>query len=173
VWKLKHRFALGIASIGAPGLQFTGHIKWVFRYLYLAPPKTWESAPQVLSKWIVKITASIVVKFALGLDISEYQTMGHFWTHRRNIPMPKLLGAVCYNYIFMSYVEGDSLADLWLCLLPGPKSSVQSQLRRTLQCLRRMPLQYKYLRSRCVEINGGMFRVAEEAFQVKWNLKHS
>jgi hypothetical protein len=29
---------------------------------------------QVLSKWVVKITASIVVKFAPGLDISEYQT---------------------------------------------------------------------------------------------------
>jgi hypothetical protein len=27
---------------------------------------------QVLSKWIIKITACIVVKFAPGLDISEY-----------------------------------------------------------------------------------------------------
>ncbi|ESZ99421.1 phosphotransferase enzyme family protein [Sclerotinia borealis F-4128] len=105
---------------------------------------------QVLSKWIVKITASIVVKFAPGLNISEYQTICHVWSHRGTIPIPEPLGAVSIgscNYIFMSYIEGDPLANHWPHLSPELKSSVRSQLGEILRCLRRMPLQSKYLGS--------------------------
>ena len=62
---------------------------------------------QVLSKWIVKITTSVVVKFAPGLDMSEYQSMCHVWSHRENIPIPEPLGAISIgscNYIFTSYI---------------------------------------------------------------------
>ena len=109
-----------------------------------------EVLHQVLSKWIVKITASIVVKFAPGLDISEYQTMCHVWSYRGNIPIPEPLGAISIgscNYIFMSYIEGDSLANLWPNLSPELKSSVRSQLGGILRCLRKVPLQSKYLGS--------------------------
>lgn len=105
---------------------------------------------QVFSKWIIRITDSIVVKFAPGLDISENHTMCHVWSHRENIPMPEPLGAVSigsYNYIFMSYVEGASLASFWPYLSPELKSSVRSQLGEILRCLRRVPLQSKYLGS--------------------------
>jgi aminoglycoside phosphotransferase (APT) family kinase protein len=105
---------------------------------------------QVLSKWIIKITACIVVKFAPGLDISEYQTMCHIWAHREDIPMPKPLGAISIgscNYIFMSCIEGDPLADLWPNLSSEPKSSIRSQLGGILRCLQKVPLQSKYLGS--------------------------
>jgi hypothetical protein len=84
---------------------------------------------QVLSKWIIRIADSIVIKFAPGLDNSENHTMCHIWSHRENIPVPEPLEAVSigsYNYIFMSYVEGASLASFWLYLSPRLKSSVRS-----------------------------------------------
>jgi hypothetical protein len=105
---------------------------------------------QVLSKWIVQITPSIVVKFAPGLDISEYQTMCHVWSHGENIPMPEPLGAISIgscNYIFMSYIYGDPLANLWSNLSLELKISIRSQLGEILQCLRKVPLQSKYLGS--------------------------
>ena len=82
--------------------------------------------------------------------MSEYHTMSYVWSYRENIPMPQPLGAVSvgsFNYIFMSYIEGHSLAELWPSLSPELKRSVQSQLGKILQCLRQMPLQSKYLGS--------------------------
>jgi len=102
-----------------------------------------EMLSQVLSKWIMKLTPSVVVKFAPGLDISEDQIMRYIWSHRGNIPMPEPLGAISIrecNYIFMSYIEGESLEQLWPRLSPKLKNSIQSQLGEILGYLREMPL---------------------------------
>jgi len=64
--------------------------------------------------------------------------------------MPELLGAISIrscNYIFILYIEGDSLANLWPHLLLELKSFVQSQLGGILQYLQKVPLQSKYLGS--------------------------
>jgi len=105
---------------------------------------------QILSKWVVKISASIVVKFAPDLDIGEYQTMLYVWSQRGCIPIPEPLGAFSigtYNYLFMSYIEGDSLASHWHHLSPALKSSIQSRMEDILRCLRKLPLPSKYLGS--------------------------
>jgi len=76
--------------------------------------------------------------------------MCHVWSHKENIPVPEPLGAISVgssNYIFMSYIEGDPLAKVWPHLSHELKGSIQSQLGGILQCLRRMPLQSKYLGS--------------------------
>lgn len=44
-----------------------------------------EVLHQVLSKWIVRVRPSIVVKFAPGLDISESQTMCPVWFGRQTV----------------------------------------------------------------------------------------
>jgi aminoglycoside phosphotransferase (APT) family kinase protein len=64
--------------------------------------------------------------------------------------MPEPLGAIFIGtcrYMFMSYLEGVTLAELWPQLTPDLKTSVQSQLGEILQCLRKVPLQSKYLGS--------------------------
>lgn len=98
---------------------------------------------QLLSKWVIRITPTIVVKFAPSLDISEIQTMDYIWSHRKNIPMPEPLGAIsigAYNYIFMSNLEGRTLGSLWSRIEPDLKNSIRLQLGEILQCLREMPL---------------------------------
>lgn len=47
----------------------------------------------------------------------------------------------------MLYIKGDLLANLWRNLSPELKSSIRSQLVGILRCLRRIPLQSKYLSS--------------------------
>lgn len=105
---------------------------------------------QLFSTFVIKISASVVVKFGTCRDISEYQTMCYVWSHREGIPMTEPLGAVSIGdskYFFMSYVEGDALAKVWPGLSPDMKSSVRSQLEEILGCLRRVPLPSKYLGS--------------------------
>jgi len=109
-----------------------------------------EVLSQVLSKCVIKLTSTIVVKFAPGLDLSEDHIMHYVWSHRQSIPMPEPLGAISigsYNYIFMSYIEGEPLEKLWPSLSPNFKKSIQSQLADILGCLRKMPLPSKYLGS--------------------------
>merc|ERR1712225_160043 len=116
----------------------------------LISPDLSNQAHQILSKWVVKISASIVVKFAPDLDIGEYQTMLYVWSQRGCIPIPEPLGAFSigtYNYLFMSYIEGDSLASHWNHLSPALKSSIQSRMEDILRCLRKLPLPSKYLGS--------------------------
>jgi aminoglycoside phosphotransferase (APT) family kinase protein len=64
--------------------------------------------------------------------------------------MPEPLGVISIgscNYLFMSYVEGEPLANLWPHLPPELKGSVQSQLGGILRYLRKVPLESKYLGS--------------------------
>ncbi|CZT08024.1 uncharacterized protein RAG0_13259 [Rhynchosporium agropyri] len=84
-----------------------------------------------MSKWVVKINASIVVKFAPNINVK---------------PLGAFSIGTC-NYLFMSYIEGDSLASHWNHLSLSLKSSIQSQLEDILQCLRKLPLPSKYLGS--------------------------
>jgi hypothetical protein len=104
---------------------------------------------RAFTKYVIKISPTIVVKFSPCLDICEIQTMYQIWPNR-GIPMPETLGAVSigrFKYIFMSYIEGVTLASLWPSLTPDLKTSVQLQLGEILECLRKMPLPSKYLGS--------------------------
>jgi aminoglycoside phosphotransferase (APT) family kinase protein len=105
---------------------------------------------QIPLKWVIRLSPTTVVKFAPGLDISEIQTMRYIWQHKEIIPMPEPLGAISIgwcHYIFISYIEGVTLAEVWPHLTPHLKTSVQSQLGEILQCLRKVPLQSEYLGS--------------------------
>jgi hypothetical protein len=90
---------------------------------------------QILSKWVIRLSSTIVVKFAPGLDISEIQTMCYIWQHRGIIPILELLEAIAIgecHYIFMSYIEGVALVERWSQLTPDLKTSVQRQTRGNL-----------------------------------------
>ena len=130
---------LSCASNTSPGLPFA-----LWRLL-----REGKVLHQVLSKWVVQISPTIVVKFATTLDISEMQTMYHVWPNR-GVPMPEPLGAISigrYNYLFMTYVKGVALSSLWADLTPDLKTSVQLQLGEILKCLRKAPLPSRYLGS--------------------------
>ena len=109
-----------------------------------------EVLHQVHSQWVIKISDSIVVKFSGVLDISEHQTMCYIWTNGKNIPIAEPLGFISIgdcNYMFMTYVEGETLAKHWPLLSPELKSSIQSQLGDILRSLRQIPSPSMYFGS--------------------------
>ena len=68
--------------------------------------------------------------------------MRYVWTHRGNIFMAEPLGAISigdWNYMFMTYVEGETLARHWPLLSSKLKSSILLQLGIILHCLRQIP----------------------------------
>ncbi|KAH9898693.1 kinase-like domain-containing protein [Xylariomycetidae sp. FL2044] len=98
------------------------------------------------SRWIIKITDSIVVKCGPSVDVSELSTMR--LVSKYDIPIPKPLGAIragTWTYLFMSHVPGRPLKNLWGELSSDAKSSMRIQLGNIIRRLRDIPEPYTYL----------------------------
>ncbi len=89
---------------------------------------------------VVKCSANIVAKIVPSLeDYTEYTSMQYLVQHAPDIPAPKPLGLVSSNrtsYIFMSFVPGLTVNQIWPQLSRDQKASISDQLNDALLRLR-------------------------------------
>ena len=91
---------------------------------------------------VVRCSADIVVKIVPNLeDYTEYTSMQYLTRHAPLIPIPKPLGLVVSNtssYIFMSFVQGISVSQIWSKLSKQQKVFISNQLNDALLRLRQL-----------------------------------
>jgi len=98
----------------------------------------WEYCGKVL----VRLSADVVVKVGTQLDIDEVATMDYVRHHTLDVPISQLLGIISIDattYIFMTYLQGTLLDQLWPILTNTDKSSIQSQPNSITRALRQIP----------------------------------
>ena len=96
-------------------------------------------------KLVVKLSSTVVVKFAHQLHFDEYDMMVHVRKHVPDLPIPRPHGVISigmFNYIFMDFMDGTPLDEVWGSLTVSMKSSVMSQLNDLIQQLRQAPLPF-------------------------------
>jgi hypothetical protein len=92
---------------------------------------------------VTQIAPDIVVKTGMGLDVNELTILEHIHCVSRGFPAPQPLGSVVHNgttYLFMTFIQGISLQELWGSLTADQKTAVRNQLSTLLLDLRNMPL---------------------------------
>ena len=109
----------------------------------------------VLSNWggatVAKIAPTVVVKYGALVNLVEAKSMMFASRNTQNIPIPKVLGYYRYGpidrdvgdygslfdtYIFMEFMEGQTLATVWDDYDEHTKSMVASQLEGYMRELR-------------------------------------
>ena len=110
----------------------------------------------------VRISSDIVVKTQDGEDQTELIALRHVQEHAQDLPIPRLLGALAYDgriRILMSYIDGNTVKELWLLLLPEQKSSIRNQGEGIISELRTLPPPSEYLGCgnppTCIDIRTG------------------
>lgn len=97
--------------------------------LLWASKKLWESPVRGV---VVKCDENIIAKVVTGNDnYTEYTSMRYLMDQAPDIPAPRPHGLVAYGpfrVIFMSYIQGTTLAQAWPSLLHEEKLSIQRQL---------------------------------------------
>lgn len=97
--------------------------------LLWASKKLWESLVRGV---VVKCDEDIVAKVVTGNnDYTEYSSMQYLMDQVPDIPAPRPHGLVAFGpfrVIFMSYIQGTTLAQTWPSLLHEEKLSIQRQL---------------------------------------------
>ncbi|KAF2812798.1 kinase-like protein [Mytilinidion resinicola] len=108
---------------------------------------------------VTQIHSNIVVKTGQGLDLNEVAIMEHIHRVSKSFPSPQPLGSITYNgmtHLFMTFIEGTSLQELWPSLSADLKTSVRDQLNTILKNLRSLPLPSSQLGSgdppRCKDV---------------------
>lgn len=93
---------------------------------------------------IVKCDSDIVVRMIPNFeDFTEYTTLQHIRWHAPDIPVPEPLGAMRSEktaYIFMAFIRGPTLENVWSQLANEQKVSLSNQLSGILIQLRTMQL---------------------------------
>ncbi|ORX94402.1 kinase-like domain-containing protein [Clohesyomyces aquaticus] len=92
---------------------------------------------------VTQIHPNIVVKAGRDLDLNEVTITEHIHQVSSGFPSPQPLGAVTCNrmaFIFMTFIEGTSLQELWPSLSAENKMAVSDQLNTLLFNLRSLPL---------------------------------
>lgn len=92
---------------------------------------------------VTQIHPNVVVKSGRELDLNEVTIMEHIHRVSKDFPLPQPLGSVTFNgmtFIFMTFIEGTSLQELWPSLSAHLKNSVCDQLNTILLKLRSLPL---------------------------------
>jgi aminoglycoside phosphotransferase (APT) family kinase protein len=92
---------------------------------------------------VTQIHPNVVVKTGQELDLNEVTIMEHIHQVSKGFPLPQPLGSVTSNgttFIFMTFIKGSSLQELWPSLSADLKMSVCDQLNAILLNLRSLPL---------------------------------
>jgi hypothetical protein len=92
---------------------------------------------------VTQIHPKVIVKTGRELDLNEMTIMEHIHQVSKDFPSPQPLGSVTFNdttFIFMTFIEGTSLEELWPSLSADLKTAVCDQLNTILLDLRRLPL---------------------------------
>ncbi|KAK6336334.1 hypothetical protein TWF696_001895 [Orbilia brochopaga] len=99
---------------------------------------------------ITKISPTVAVKYGCGVDVKEAITM-EFIAEHTSIPVPKVHAVYTYGpfdrpefdivdeydtYIFMDYIDGETLEKDWENQDSQAKSSIMADLKRCLEELR-------------------------------------
>ena len=91
---------------------------------------------------VVKCDSAVVVKIVPRLeDYTEYNTLKYLNKHASPIPVPKpldLLASKDTEYIFMSFIPGQTVRAIWATLTVEQKSFIKNQLEEALAILRRI-----------------------------------
>ena len=100
---------------------------------------------------IVRLSPTLVVKFGSRVAVAEAKNMRFVLQHSQNIPVPEVFAYCTYGpisrdvddygslfdtYIFMSYVDGQTLDIAWESYDNEAKARVSSQLKKYLDDLR-------------------------------------
>lgn len=107
-----------------------------------------SNAENVIFNWggvkILKVSPGVVVKFGSHVTVNEARNMIFVEQNTENVPVPKVFacythGPICRDvddfgslydtYIFMSFVEGESLDKVWELCDETAKSRITSQLK--------------------------------------------
>ena len=81
---------------------------------------------------IARISADIVEKFGFHVTLSEAKNMIFVKQNTESLPIPKDYGSLFDIYIFMDYVEGQSLDKVWGTYDEITKGYIASQLKEYL-----------------------------------------
>lgn len=111
---------------------------------------------------VVQISPDIVLKTQDTEDQTEITALRHIEKYAQHIPIPRLLGALAYDgkiRIFMSYIQGTPVKELWTSLLPEQKSCIRDQVAGIFAELRKVPLPSDYMGCgippTCVDVRAG------------------
>ena len=132
------------------------------KIIYVAPgfeiilPQQVAEAPEIFANsfsTLHKISSSTVVKRSIKITPVEARTM-LFVKEKTSIPIPKLYAAYEYKcaqgdptnaqrlagtYLFMEYIQGDTLENVWGTYGDASKSKIEVELRIYMDQLRSLP----------------------------------
>ena len=93
-------------------------------------------------RWVGKCSADIVVKVTTSIsDFTECTSLEYLEYHMPDLPIPRVHGLVVYNelaYLFVSFLPGSTLSEVWPALTNTQKEAVRDQLDSILTRLRQL-----------------------------------